>query len=246
MNNFNSRSDFISNALYLGQESHNVIPGVSGQQGIVFNIINNNINFLNLFANNLFQNNIINVLPDYFNHQINRFNNFSNSLNTFRNNTLINLLNNNKVANHNSILQHCVESDKKINSINNVFNENDNDDNKTLIHKNDENIDDVIDSPVKKENLIKNKVKKYVCQYEGCGKKFEYKWVLDRHTNSHFCFKLFKCPNCNKSYKSKENLNLHIKNKHLGLKPYSCDFCSSKFSHRNGKFINLNICIINK
>lgn len=40
---------------------------------------------------------------------------------------------------------------------------------------------------------------------------------------------------CDKQYKSKENLNLHIKNKHKGLKPYKCFLCSLSFSHRNGK-----------
>ena len=47
----------------------------------------------------------------------------------------------------------------------------------------------------------------------------------------------YKCgyENCSKSYKSKENLILHYKNKHLCLKPYQCDYCSMSFSHRNGK-----------
>ncbi len=79
--------------------------------------------------------------------------------------------------------------------------------------------------------------KQFVCPNDDCKKKFDYKWILDRHINSHFCFKLFKCEyeNCNKTYKSKENLTLHIKNKHLGEKPYKCRFCDSRFSHRNGK-----------
>jgi hypothetical protein len=49
--------------------------------------------------------------------------------------------------------------------------------------------------------------------------------------------KIFKCnePKCTKSYKSKENLTLHIKNFHLNEKPYSCKYCDSTFSHRNGK-----------
>jgi hypothetical protein len=41
---------------------------------------------------------------------------------------------------------------------------------------------------------------------------------------------------CNKFYRSKENLTLHFKNKHLNLKPYKCRFCNSFFSHRNGNF----------
>jgi hypothetical protein len=41
---------------------------------------------------------------------------------------------------------------------------------------------------------------------------------------------------CEKVYKSKENLTLHYKNIHLKQKPYSCKFCNSQFSHRNGIF----------
>jgi hypothetical protein len=85
---------------------------------------------------------------------------------------------------------------------------------------------------------IKPNEKFFVCTFENCAKLFEYKWILERHINSHFCFKMHKCDyeNCNKAYKSRENLNLHVKNKHLGIKPYQCNFCSSRFSHRNGKF----------
>ena len=54
---------------------------------------------------------------------------------------------------------------------------------------------------------IKKKQKLYVCEYENCGK----------------------------TYRSKENLNLHIQNIHQKLKPYQCSFCPMKFSHRNGR-----------
>ena len=51
-----------------------------------------------------------------------------------------------------------------------------------------------------------------------------------------FSPKLFSCnfEECEKVYKSKENLILHHKNIHLKEKPYSCNFCESHFSHRNG------------
>ena len=78
--------------------------------------------------------------------------------------------------------------------------------------------------------------REFKCNYDGCNKKFNLKWIMKRHINSHFSFKLFKCDLCGKAYKSKENMNLHHVNKHLGIKPYNCDFCGKLFSHRNGKF----------
>lgn len=44
---------------------------------------------------------------------------------------------------------------------------------------------------------------------------------------------------CEKVYRSKENLNLHIKNIHEKIKPYKCKFCESTFSHRNGILQNI-------
>ncbi len=41
---------------------------------------------------------------------------------------------------------------------------------------------------------------------------------------------------CMKVFKSRENLDLHILNIHLKVKPFVCDFCEKKFSHRNGIF----------
>lgn len=56
-------------------------------------------------------------------------------------------------------------------------------------------------------------------------------------SSSLFSGRTFKCveEGCEKSYKSKENLNLHIKNIHLKEKPYNCKYCPALFSHRNGK-----------
>jgi hypothetical protein len=86
-----------------------------------------------------------------------------------------------------------------------------------------------------------NILKPFPCFYENCKKSFKYKWILDRHFLSHKSIKIFNCTykSCIKSYKSKENLTLHIKNIHLKIKPYSCRFCPSLFSHRNGN------CLIN-
>lgn len=45
----------------------------------------------------------------------------------------------------------------------------------------------------------------------------------------------FKCefPECDKVYRSKENLVLHIDNKHLGKKPFECIFCQERYASRN-------------
>ena len=84
----------------------------------------------------------------------------------------------------------------------------------------------------------------FSCSFDNCKKNFRFKWILDRHCVSHKVSKTYCCfyKGCPKAYKSKENLNLHVKNIHLKEKPYSCRFCQSVFSHRNGifafKFIN--------
>jgi len=103
--------------------------------------------------------------------------------------------------------------------------------------------EEIIFKLIKEKSTLKSekiKCKLFKCTFDGCEKSFEYKWILNRHINSHFCFKLFKCEyqGCSKTYKSKENLNLHIKNKHLGLKPYKCRYCLISFSHRNGIIYN--------
>jgi len=47
-------------------------------------------------------------------------------------------------------------------------------------------------------------------------------------------FRIFLATVCDKVYRTKENLKLHILNIHLHLKPYECNYCSRRFSHRNG------------
>lgn len=68
--------------------------------------------------------------------------------------------------------------------------------------------------------------------FECLGKKIEKETKNKKSKKSSFeCLE----PGCDKVYRTKENLTLHFKNKHLKMKPYKCSFCSSEFSHRNGK-----------
>jgi len=64
----------------------------------------------------------------------------------------------------------------------------------------------IIETQLKKKDELNLKKKEFICHFQ----------------------------NCYKKYKSKENLNLHIKNIHYNIKPYLCRFCSACFSHRNG------------
>ncbi len=100
---------------------------------------------------------------------------------------------------------------------------------KSLFHS-----EPVPEEKVSKKKEKKKSVPKHTC--ETCQMEFKHKWIYERHLDSHSTSKFFKCPfeGCNKSYKSKENLNLHHKNIHEKIKPYTCTYCELKFSHRNG------------
>lgn len=76
----------------------------------------------------------------------------------------------------------------------------------------------------------------YKCHFADCLMDFRHKWLLERHLESHSTYSFFKCKenNCHKTYKSKENLVLHVINVHKQEKPFKCKHCNMKFSHRNG------------
>lgn len=181
----------------------------------------------NCFGNNQ------NIFYNDYNSNNNSFNNEKNQLNSYENPAKLEVYQEKLSSNSLREITKCYEN----NSNNNEYDNNSNNMEKTT-----KNIESELSCSGVKEN------KNFICNYEGCGKSFDFKWILERHRNSHFCFKLFKCeyPTCCKSYKSRENLHLHIKNKHLGVKPYICRFCTSKFSHRNGIFYQiLFYCFLN-
>jgi hypothetical protein len=69
--------------------------------------------------------------------------------------------------------------------------------------------------------------KDFVC--EVCGKSFAFhnKW---RHIRTHTQTKAFKCPECDKSFNEKDQLNKHLR-VHTGEKPYKCETCPKAFNH---------------
>jgi hypothetical protein len=95
-------------------------------------------------------------------------------------------------------------------------------------------IEEEIHSDTTEESLLKKKTKP-----ANFTKKFQIKHnqILTNSTSSTPVRQNFPCSyiDCEKTYLSKENLSLHIKNFHLKEKPYTCSFCGAGFSHRNGK-----------
>jgi hypothetical protein len=109
------------------------------------------------------------------------------------------------------------------------------DDKQDILNINTDNYDNIIEIHstlhIKEDSELS-----YTCIFDNCGAILVNKLELEDHCSKHIRTKYFKCEvnACEKIYRSKENLTLHIKNIHLNLKPYKCSFCSSTFSHRNG------------
>jgi len=76
---------------------------------------------------------------------------------------------------------------------------------------------------------IHSGIKKYVCDYDGCGKAFFQKGNLVAHRSTHLPpeEKVFQCPYCPKCLASKESANVHIRS-HQD-KQYRCELCFRDF-----------------
>ncbi|XP_013884873.1 zinc finger protein 568, partial [Austrofundulus limnaeus] len=74
---------------------------------------------------------------------------------------------------------------------------------------------------------IQTKPKVFSC--DDCGKIFNRKTNLNRHTRIHTGQKPFSCYFCGRRFSDKANFNRHV-TIHTGQKPFSCDVCGHRFS----------------
>ena len=84
----------------------------------------------------------------------------------------------------------------------------------------------------------KSQEKPYKCGYQGCDKSYLTKPHLKRHLVKHTGTSKFKClhPECigNEYFGDSTLLKRHIATKHTLYKPFQCDRCKKRFTHKEG------------
>ncbi|KAK3327703.1 hypothetical protein B0T19DRAFT_441659 [Cercophora scortea] len=77
--------------------------------------------------------------------------------------------------------------------------------------------------------------KRYICNIQGCGQRFNQKTHLDTHTRSHTGEEPYACevPGCGKRFTQRGNLTTHIR-RHNGERPYPCHLCGKRFVQGGG------------
>ncbi|XP_073400456.1 uncharacterized protein [Dendrobates tinctorius] len=81
-------------------------------------------------------------------------------------------------------------------------------------------------------------VKSFPCPE--CGKRFRYKWHLNKHLRIHRGDKPYLCYECGLCFKEKFNLANHLKI-HTGEKPFLCSQCGKRFSTKSNLFEHLRV-----
>ncbi|XP_022916535.2 oocyte zinc finger protein XlCOF19-like [Onthophagus taurus] len=81
------------------------------------------------------------------------------------------------------------------------------------------------------------KEKVFICPVENCGKSFTDKSNLKGHEFTHLNVKLFGCTVCNKSYRTRTQLNDHMKS-HDNPK-FSCKDCGKKYKWKSNLLVHL-------
>nr|CDS27254.1 early growth response protein 3 [Hymenolepis microstoma] len=73
------------------------------------------------------------------------------------------------------------------------------------------------------------KEKQFVCNAEGCEKRFARVDELKRHQRTHSDFRPYTCNVCDKGFTRSDHLITHRRT-HTGEKPYSCQYCDRCFA----------------
>ncbi|VUZ56885.1 unnamed protein product [Hymenolepis diminuta] len=73
------------------------------------------------------------------------------------------------------------------------------------------------------------KEKQFVCNAEGCEKRFARVDELKRHQRTHSDFRPYTCNICDKGFTRSDHLITHRRT-HTGEKPYSCQYCDRCFA----------------
>ncbi|KHO01033.1 C2H2 transcription factor Swi5 [Metarhizium album ARSEF 1941] len=72
---------------------------------------------------------------------------------------------------------------------------------------------------------------KWMCLFEGCGKKFGRKENIKSHVQTHLNDRQYQCPTCKKCFVRQHDLKRHAKI-HTGIKPYPCE-CGNSFARHD-------------
>ncbi|KAK2036762.1 hypothetical protein LZ31DRAFT_614322 [Colletotrichum somersetense] len=88
-------------------------------------------------------------------------------------------------------------------------------------------------APTAKEPADAPKLKRYICDVDGCGKSFYQSTHLDTHRRAHTGEKPYQCnwPRCGRTFSQPGNLKTHMR-RHTGEKPFRCEKCSKMFAQR--------------
>jgi hypothetical protein len=87
-------------------------------------------------------------------------------------------------------------------------------------------------------NNKSNSQKTFICDFDGCDKKYSNSSHLNRHKKSHETKPVIasiscKQPNCRQMFTNKSNMNRHYKTHHINTLPYSCQQCDEKFRRKH-------------